>query len=119
MLSVVLWGLRRLTQFVLVSLTLFEKVQWKPDGWACASRTWSLLSPFTADLRSKSSAKSSKSMLDRDSMRTHCGGVDEVFQRTDFGGAMNPVTDALGSTVGLVDTTRILRTTYACTARFW
>ena len=40
------------------------------------------------------------------------GGVDEVFQRTDSGGAMSLLADALGSTVGLVDTTGILKTTY-------
>jgi RHS repeat-associated protein len=41
------------------------------------------------------------------------GGVDEVFQRTDSGGAMNLLADALGSTVGLANTTGILQTTYS------
>ena len=40
------------------------------------------------------------------------GSVDEVFQRTDAGGAMSLLADALGSTVGLADTMGILKTTY-------
>jgi len=40
------------------------------------------------------------------------GGVDEVFQRTDSGGAMSLLADALGSTVGLADVTGILKTDY-------
>jgi RHS repeat-associated protein len=40
------------------------------------------------------------------------GGVDEVFQHTDSGGAMSLLVDALGSTLGLADTTGILKTNY-------
>jgi RHS repeat-associated protein len=40
------------------------------------------------------------------------GGIDEVFQRTDSAGARNFLTDALGSTVALADSTGALQTQY-------
>jgi RHS repeat-associated protein len=40
------------------------------------------------------------------------GGVDEYFQRTDSAGARNFLTDALGSTLALADSTGILQTQY-------
>src|SRR5439155_19367296 len=40
------------------------------------------------------------------------GGVDEYFQRTDSAGARNFLTDALGSTVALADSTGTLQTQY-------
>jgi len=41
------------------------------------------------------------------------GGIDEVFTRTDAGGAFTPLKDALGSTVALVDSSGNVVTTYA------
>ncbi len=40
------------------------------------------------------------------------GGVDEYFQRTDSAGARNFLTDALGSTLALTDSTGTLQTSY-------
>src|SRR5579859_4741478 len=40
------------------------------------------------------------------------GGVDEYFQRTDSAGASNFLTDALGSTLALADSTGTLQTQY-------
>jgi RHS repeat-associated protein len=40
------------------------------------------------------------------------GGVDEVFQRTDSAGARSFLTDALGSTLALTDSTAALQTQY-------
>ncbi len=40
------------------------------------------------------------------------GGIDEVFQRTDSSGARTFLTDALGSTLGLTDSTGTLQTEY-------
>src|SRR6266568_3838841 len=40
------------------------------------------------------------------------GGVDEYFQRTDAAGARNFLTDALGSTLALADSTGTLQTSY-------
>jgi RHS repeat-associated protein len=40
------------------------------------------------------------------------GGVDEYFQRTDSAGARNFLTDALGSTLALADSTGALQTQY-------
>ena len=40
------------------------------------------------------------------------GGIDEYFQRTDSAGARNFLTDALGSTVALADSTGTLQTQY-------
>ena len=40
------------------------------------------------------------------------GGVDEYFQRTDAAGARNFLTDALGSTLALADSTGTLQTQY-------
>jgi len=40
------------------------------------------------------------------------GGIDEVFQRTDSSGARSFLTDALGSTVALTDSTGTLQTQY-------
>ena len=40
------------------------------------------------------------------------GGVDEYFQRTDSAGARSFLTDALGSTVGLADSTGTVQTSY-------
>ncbi len=40
------------------------------------------------------------------------GGVDEYFQRTDPAGARNFLTDALGSTLALVDSSGVLQTQY-------
>jgi RHS repeat-associated protein len=40
------------------------------------------------------------------------GGVDEYFQRTDLAGTRNFLTDALGSTVALADSTGTLQTQY-------
>ena len=41
------------------------------------------------------------------------GDIDEVFARTDAGGAFTPLKDALGSTVALVDSSGNIQTTYA------
>jgi len=40
------------------------------------------------------------------------GGLDEVFQRTDSGGVRNFLTDALGGTLGLTDSSGTLQTQY-------
>jgi YD repeat-containing protein len=40
------------------------------------------------------------------------GGVDEVFQRTDSAGARSFLTDALGSTLALTDSSGMLQTQY-------
>ncbi len=40
------------------------------------------------------------------------GGVDEYFQRTDLAGARNFLTDALGSTLALADSTGAVQTQY-------
>ena len=40
------------------------------------------------------------------------GGVDEYFQRTDSASARNYLTDALGSTLGLADSTGAIQTSY-------
>jgi RHS repeat-associated protein len=40
------------------------------------------------------------------------GGIDEVFQRTDSAGARSFLTDALGSTTALVDSTGTVQTSY-------
>jgi RHS repeat-associated protein len=40
------------------------------------------------------------------------GGVDEVFQRTDSAGARSFLTDALGSTLALTDSTGVAQTSY-------
>jgi len=41
------------------------------------------------------------------------GGVDEIFQRTDSGGALSFLTDALGNSVALTDSAGAVRTSYA------
>ena len=41
------------------------------------------------------------------------GGIDEYFMRTDASGTVNYLTDALGSTSALADTTGTIRTQYA------
>src|SRR5262249_48335953 len=41
------------------------------------------------------------------------GGIDELFQRADNNGTVVPLTDALGSTIALVDSTGNIQTTYA------
>ena len=41
------------------------------------------------------------------------GGVDEEFQRTDLAGARSLLTDALGSTLALADSSGTLQTTYS------
>jgi hypothetical protein len=40
------------------------------------------------------------------------GGVDEYFQRTDSAGGRNFLTDALGSTLALTDSTGAVQTSY-------
>ena len=40
------------------------------------------------------------------------GGLDEVFTRTDAGGVWSPLSDGLGSTLGLADSTGALQTQY-------
>jgi RHS repeat-associated protein len=41
------------------------------------------------------------------------GGIDEIFTRADSSGAFTPLTDALGSTIALVDGSGNIATTYA------
>jgi RHS repeat-associated protein len=41
------------------------------------------------------------------------GGVDEVFQRTDSAGSRSFLTDALGTTLGLADSSGTVQTTYS------
>jgi RHS repeat-associated protein len=41
------------------------------------------------------------------------GGVDEVFQRTDSAGARSFLTDPLGSTIALADSTGTVQTSYS------
>ena len=40
------------------------------------------------------------------------GGIDEVFTRTDSSGSFTPLKDALGSTIGVVDTSGNIQTSY-------
>jgi RHS repeat-associated protein len=41
------------------------------------------------------------------------GGLDEIFQRTDANGTVVPLTDALGSTIALVNSSGNVQTTYS------
>jgi hypothetical protein len=41
------------------------------------------------------------------------GGIDEVFTRTDSGGSLAQLRDAMGSTVALVDSSGNLQTSYS------